>query len=95
MNVKELIQELIEYDMDSQVEVVVGDDEISEFDVDGTGAYLNKYLRITVDAKGKTLIDDKELEEMEDKIESIGDFENRIKELEAEVESLENILNEK
>lgn len=93
MRVKDLIQELMEYDMDLQVEIVVDEHELDDFKLDEIGIH-HKYLHITVDTNDRKLIDERDLDEMQEKIDSIDDFKNRIKELEDEVDELEKQINE-
>lgn len=93
MKVRALIQELTNFDMDLPVEIIVDGNELDDFGIVESGIH-HRYLHFELDANGMKLINERDLEDMQDKVDSIEDLENRIKELENEVDLLESRLNE-
>ncbi|GAA0415337.1 hypothetical protein GCM10008934_02850 [Virgibacillus salarius] len=67
MTVKELIEELLEYDMDHEVQVQVETDDDTNFAEFGLGDNPNlKEVYLAVDFEGEVLIDKARLEELEE-----------------------------
>ena len=56
MNVRDLIKELVEFDMDMEVEFEVGDDEVSDFELGEVGIH-HRYVHFKLNVKGEELID--------------------------------------
>jgi hypothetical protein len=90
MDVRTLITELLEFDMDMEVEFAVGGDEISDFELTHAG-YKRQYLHFKLDTNGEELIDTDVLQGLRDGFENL---EDRVKELEEERDSLQNQIDE-
>lgn len=87
MKVKELIIELMEYEMDSNVEITIEDNDIEDFTLsEYSYSHNSRYLRFEIEVKGMTLVDDDDLEELKEKADSVNDLESRIRELEESLE---------
>lgn len=90
--VKELIKELLEYNMDSEVELILDDEEFHEFEVMKADWIFNSSIQFRIDHKGMKLIDGDDLEELKDSVEHL---EGRVKDLEEERDSLQQRLDNK
>jgi len=90
MDVRELIKELLEHDIDLEVEFEVGDDEISDFEIEVVGIH-NRYLHFKLNVKGQELIESEDLEELKDRVEHL---EGRVKDLEEENNSLQQRIDD-
>lgn len=87
--VKELIKELLEYNMDSEVELILDDEEFNEFEVMKADYIFNSNIQFRINHKGMKLIDEKELENLNKRIEDLEEHEDylikQVGELEREV----------
>ena len=99
MNVRDLITELLNYDMDAQVEIRIeskeNTDSISDFEFQEEHYTGHKYLNLTVEVRGQVLVDESDFNDlkvekeelantMEDLQSKLEDAEQRIDELERE-----------
>ncbi len=82
MDVRDLIRELLEHDMDMEVNFEIGDDEVSDFELAPAG-YRRQYLHFKLDLKGEELVDSDELQALKDRVEEL---ESKNKELEESLE---------
>jgi len=90
MDVRDLIRELLEFDMDMEVNFEIGDDEVSDFELTHAG-YKRQYLHFKLNVKGEELVDSDDLQALKDRVE---DLESQNKELEEVNEILQRKVDE-
>lgn len=87
MDGKDLIIELMDFDLDAVVEVTINsseEDDDFEFELEESSWGSNKYLSLKVDLKDYVLVDKNTYEELKEKVDG----------LESEVEELREMLAE-
>jgi ABC-type phosphate transport system auxiliary subunit len=88
---RELIKELLEYDMDSDVTFVIGEEELDDFSIqEKNHMFSTPDLQLVIETNGQELIDKGALEDLKTDVESIGDFKDKITDLEQQVYTLES-----
>lgn len=78
MNVRELIQELIECDMDAEVEIVIkqSNGEEEEFPVESfrnDKVWTNEYARISFETDSRMLVEESEYEGLKNEVDQLQD----------------------
>lgn len=69
MTVRDLIESLLDYDVDSEIEIELNSSGITEWvDFDVYEGLSNKEVYLTVDLSNRVLVDNKELGQMEDRL---------------------------
>lgn len=95
MNVRDLIANLLDYDMDAQVEIRIESkedtDDVSNFDFEESGYTGNRYLNITVDMKNSIIVDADDYNDLKDKKDEL---ENTVETLQSKLEDAENQIYE-
>ena len=95
MNVRELIDNLLEYDMDAQVEIQIESKEdtedVSNFDFEESRYTSSKYLTLTVDLKDKIIVDESDFNNLKDEKEELA---NNVETLQSKLEDAEQQIYE-
>lgn len=95
MNVRELIGNLLEYDMDAQVEIQIESKEdtedVSNFDFEESRYSSSKHLTIAVDLEDKIIIDESDFNNLKDEKEELA---NAVENLQSKLEDAEQLIYE-
>lgn len=97
MNVRDLITNLLEYDMDAQVEIQIeskeNTEQVSDFDFEESRYTVQKYLILTVDLKDSVIVDESDynnLKDKKDELESaVETFQSKLEDAEQQIYELE------
>lgn len=74
MEVRDLIVELLEFDLDAEVELYIDSEEESEnfdFKLEASQRSVRKYLSLEVNLDGYVMVDKRDYEDMKQKIENL------------------------
>ncbi|MBG9692674.1 hypothetical protein ABD91_18005 [Lysinibacillus sphaericus] len=94
MNVRDLIANLLDYNMDAQVEIRIESKEDTEdvnFDFEGWGYSGNKYLYLTADLKDSIIVDASDYNDLKDEKEELA---STVEDLRSKLEEAENQIYE-
>lgn len=95
MNVRELIGNLLEYDMDAQVEIQIESKEdtedVSNFDFEESRYTSSKYLTLTVDLKDKFIVGESDFNNLKHEKEELTSV---IETLQSKLEDAEQLIYE-
>lgn len=83
MNVRDLIANLLDYDMDAQVEIRIESKEDTEdvnFDFEEWGYSGNKYLYLTADLKDSIIVDASNFNDLKDEKEELASAVEKLQE---------------
>lgn len=95
MNVRELIGNLLEYDMDAQVEIQIetkeDTEDVQNFDFEESRYTSSKYLTLTVDLGDKIILDESDFNNLKDEKDELA---NTVENLQSKLEDAEQQIYE-
>ncbi|MEK5331979.1 hypothetical protein [Lysinibacillus sp. FSL W8-0992] len=95
MNVRDLIANLLDYDMDAQVEIRIeskeNDDSISDFEIQEEKYTVQKYLNLTVSVRDQVLVNANDYNDLKDAKEELA---NEVETLQSKLEDAEQQIYE-
>lgn len=95
VNVRELIESLLDYDMDAQVEIRIESkedtDDVSNFDFEESRFTSSKYLILTVDLEDKIVVDEIDFNNLKNEKDELA---NAVENLQSKLEDAEQQIYE-